>query len=244
MAKYSSSAQVIASLTQTVIQGASQATIPERDPQVPLISVYRFRTTVRLMDLKAILTTASQIAPLASALTAIVAAVFISRQVANIRRNREVDTLFKIIALADSERMREGIHWLTYEVNRTLTLQELVNDKETFSKFSRVVHLFETIGVIVNNGYISENLIFDKYGILVIAAWGKLRNQINVYRADWGSDEYAENFELLVSKYNSWARRTALKTAKGERVTLRDGRYLLNYERPKKHDDPVGTSSG
>lgn len=58
------------------------------------------------MNVREVLTIASQIAPILSALTAIIAAVFISRQIANIRHNREVDTLLKIIAVSDQDRTR------------------------------------------------------------------------------------------------------------------------------------------
>src|ERR1051325_4947791 len=150
------------------------------------------------MSAKDYLDIISKIAPLISALTAIVAAIFISRQIVNIRRNREVDTLFKVITLADSERMFEAKNWLLYERDKYPTLQQLKADREAFRKFSHMVHLFETMGVIVNNGYVSENLIFDKYGLFIIGAWDRLRPLIDAVKAEWQSEEYAENFAVMV----------------------------------------------
>src|SRR6185503_6240139 len=195
------------------------------------------------MDWRTVLSIASQSAPIGSLLAAIIGALFIVRQIANVRRSREVDTLLKIIALADDDKMREAITWLTYELNRTLTIQELIADRETFSKFSRAVHLFETMGVIVNNGYNKESLIFDKYGLLIIGAWGKLQGQIKTLRKEWESNEYAENFELLVSNYDRWAKKTRLKRAYGKRVTLDEGGTLLEYAKQtqdKQQPDQIG----
>jgi len=196
------------------------------------------------MQLNEFLTTASQLAPVISAFTAIVAAIFISRQVNNIRRNREVDTLFKLIDLVDSERMREAQDWLYYQLRHTVRLSQVKADKEVFRKFSNTVHLFETMGVIANHKLMSESLIFDKYGLLIIGAWHKLEHLINGHRLDSQSKEYAENFELLVSRYDHWARNFPLKALKGDRVRLRDGRHLLDYEGTQvKRDDSVGTGS-
>lgn len=134
------------------------------------------------MQLKEILEVVSYVAPAVSALTAIIAAIFISRQVAHIRRNREVDTLLKIIALSDNERTLEAKEWMMYELNQGITIQQLKADKETLAKFSQLVHLFETMGVLVNQNYIPKDLIFDKYGLFITGAWGKLQSYIVALR--------------------------------------------------------------
>jgi len=176
----------------------------------------------------------SLFAPIVSAITAIIAAVFVSWQISHIRRSREVDTLFKIIALSDLEDTREAKEWLMYELGKGLTIQQLKADKATMRKFGQVVHLFETMGVIVNRGYVSKDLVFDKYGLLIIGAWGKLQSPITAIRIESQNYEYAENFELLVSKYDIWARKTALKTSKGERVKLKEARHSLDYTKEKQ----------
>lgn len=177
--------------------------------------------------------TIAGIAPIISALTAIVAAIFISRQIANIRRNREVDTLLKIIALADHDRTREAREWIRRDLNSKLTIHQLEADPEQVAKFGQAIHFFETIAVLVNRGYISKQLVFDKYGLLIAGSWNKLQNLIDDYRREYQTFDYGENFEELASKYDVWAKKTPLKVTKGERLRLRETRDLLN-PKPKK----------
>jgi hypothetical protein len=171
----------------------------------------------------------SKVAPIFSTLIAFIAAIFISKQIANIRRNREVDTLMKIIALADGDRMRDARDWLIYELHNYSSAQELKADKEAMKKFSHIVHLFNTMGVLVNNRYIPERLVFDKYGLLLVGAWHRLENLISSMRVDSQSPEYAEHFELLVSKYDGWTKKHPLSTAKGKRMTLSEAKSYLDY---------------
>jgi len=180
------------------------------------------------MQLTDILQTLALIAPVISCLTAIIAAIFISKQVANIRRNREVDTLLKIIALSDNELTREAKQWMMYELNDTITIQQLKLNKEVMAKFSQLVHLFETMGVLVNLNYVPKDLIFDKYGLLIAGSWNRLQPLIKNLRIDLQTEEFAENFELMVSEYDSWASRVGLKVARGSRVRIRDARKFLD----------------
>lgn len=183
------------------------------------------------MHLVDILQIVSYIAVTVSALTAIIAAIFISRQVANLRRNREVDTLMKIIALSDSETTGQAKQWMMYELNPRVTFQQVKADKETMAKFSQLVHLFETMGVLVNRGYVPEDLVFDKYGLLIAGAWGKLRALILALRVHAQTEEFAENFELLVKEYDAWAHRVSLKVANGERVRVKEARSFLDHRK-------------
>lgn len=182
----------------------------------------------------------SKIAPIISASTAVIAAIFISRQIINIRRNREVDTLFKIITLSDSERMLEAKDWFIYELDENLTVKSLKADKEAMKNFSHIVHLFETMGVLVNNGYIPESLVFDKYGLFIIGSWRRLQHLIAAMRINLQSYEYAENFEELVSRYDNWAATHALKTVKGTRMSLREAGSFLNYKGEGNERDSQG----
>lgn len=178
----------------------------------------------------------SKIAPIASVLIALIAAIFISRQIINIRRNREVDTLLKIITLSDSDSMQEAKDWLRYDLQKYSSAEQLRGNKEALKNFSHIVHLFETMGVLVNNGYIPQKLIFDKYGLLIVGAWNRLQSLISAMRIHSQSYEYAENFELMVSRYDKWARKYPLKVAQGQRMKLRDGISYLDYG--GKEDEP------
>jgi len=171
----------------------------------------------------------SKLAPVFSALIALIAAIFISKQIANIRRNREVDTLMKLITLADSDRMSDARDWLIYELHNYSTAQELKANREAMKKFSHIVHLFNTMGVLVNNGYIPETLVFSKYGLLVAGAWNRLQTLISSMRLDSQSQEYAEDFQLLVSRYDGWTKKHPLKAAKGDRMKLTQAKSYLDY---------------
>jgi hypothetical protein len=190
------------------------------------------------MQVKDILQMISFVATTVSALTAVTAAIFVSRQIANIRRNREVDTLFKIISLSDDEKTYRAKERMKYDLRPELTFQELKQDKNTLGKFYQLVHFFETIGVVVSAGHVSEKLIFDKYGLFIIGSWGRLQNLIHSFRIDNQSYEYAENFQLLVSRYDRWAAKNKLKVITGERIRLNDARDFLDYrrEQPMNHN--------
>lgn len=177
------------------------------------------------------LDTLSKLAPVASAITAIIAAIFISRQIVNIRHNREVDTLFKIITLSDSDKMRDSKDWLIYESHNFPTIQDIKANKDAIKKFNHVVHLFETMGVLVSNGYIPEGLVFDKYGLLIVGAWGRLQTLIHAMRQNSKSDEYAENFQELVNRYEEWRKAHPLKIGKGDRMSLREATEYFAYGR-------------
>jgi hypothetical protein len=178
----------------------------------------------------------SKLAPILSSLIAFIAAIFISRQIANIRRNREVDTLFKIISLSDTDNMRAAKDWVVYESHRYPSAQHLKCDKTALKRFSDVVHLFGTMGVLVSGGYIPEKLIFDKYAMLMVGTWNRLQSLICGMRTDLRSLEYAENFELLVSRYDEWAKNNPLKTAEGERLKLIDGSLYETYFGGRNHE--------
>jgi hypothetical protein len=184
------------------------------------------------MSWQDILAIASQIAPILSALTAITAAVFISRQIANIRHNREVDTLLKIIAVSDQDRTREAKEWMMYELDpEGLTIDHLKSDKQSMAHFSQLVHLFETMGVLVNRKYIPKDLVFDKYGLFIAAVWGKLRKPIFALRESAQSPEFAENFEWLAIQYDLWAQSVPLKLTTGPRKSLKDSFDFLDHRK-------------
>lgn len=183
----------------------------------------------------------SKLAPIASAITAIIAAIFVSRQIVNIRRNREVDTLFKLITLSDSESMRDSKDWLIYELHKFPSIQDIRTDKDAIKKFTHIVHLFETMGVLVNNRYVHESLVFDKYGLLIAGAWGRLQPLISAMRDESQSYEYAENFEVLAQRYDKWAKDNPEKIGKRERLRLREARNYLSYGR---HDHESVDKSG
>jgi hypothetical protein len=184
------------------------------------------------MQLREVLVIASQIAPVMSTLTAIVAAVFISRQIANIRRNREVDTLLKIIAVSDQDRTRKAKEWMMYELDpKGLTIDHLKANRESMAHFSQLVHLFETMGVLVTRKYIPEELVFDKYGLFIAGAWGKLQGPIIALRTGSRSAEFAENFELLAREYDTWAQNVPLKLKRGARLSLSEASEFLDHRK-------------
>lgn len=176
-----------------------------------------------------------KIAPVISAIVSIIAAVFISRQIVNIRRNREVDTLFKIITLSDSDRMRECKEWFIFDFDNDVTFKELKNNREAFNKITHIIHLFETMGVLVNNKYISEHLVFDKFGLLIIGSWARLEPIIMSLRHGQNSYELAENFQTLVGKYEKWTENCPLKAERNKkRMNQNEAKNFLDI---KKDDE-------
>lgn len=66
----------------------------------------------------------------------------------------------------------------------------------------------ELIGVLVNKGLLSEDLLFDLYGSML---WEKVESIIHGLRKEANMPRLYENYEVCAKKYQSWAEKNPPK---------------------------------
>lgn len=164
---------------------------------------------------------AASVAVVFSALAAILAAVFVSRQVVHMRRSRELDAFLRVVAAGNEAVLREAADWIKYGMTPNLTYEEARADATIWHRISSVVHHFEMLGVIVDRGLVARDLIYDQLGPWLVGTWGKLEPVIQAHRSAKHEPSWCENFELLVVGYDNWARRHPPKFEKRARLSQR-----------------------
>jgi hypothetical protein len=151
------------------------------------------------------LSIAASISVILSAVAAIAAAWFIAVQIAHMKRVGEVDAFLRVLDAGNRDPVSSCSAWVKYEMPAELTYEEARNDRATWDKIGHVEHHFETIAILVDRGYISENLIYDQMGPWIAGTWAKLEHLIVAHRSAKRAPDYAENFEMLATRYDKWA---------------------------------------
>jgi hypothetical protein len=70
--------------------------------------------------------------------------------------------------------------------------------------FERFTSRFELEGILIEYGFLNEDLYYDRYGS-VEPEWEKSRPVVYGLRKEWGEPRYRENFELLAMRGGKWA---------------------------------------
>ncbi len=173
-------------------------------------------------SLSANLATISAIGVLISALAAAVAAIFVARQIFNMKKSREVDTFLRLIEAGNEDKIKNAADWIKYEMPNSLSYDEVKKDPQLWIRITTVCHYFEMIGVLVLHNFISKDLVYDQMGPWIMGTWAKIEHLVANHRAVKHAPDYCENFELLASGYFAWAKRNPAKLEKRARVTHRD----------------------
>jgi hypothetical protein len=105
----------------------------------------------------------------------------------------------------------DAINWVTYELN-VKTYEEFKEKypmgSNGFKKFNGYTAIFEMIGILVNRGLLSGELIYDAWGDL---HWGKVESVVHGMREEWKMPRLNENFEVMAKEYPEWAERNPPK---------------------------------
>jgi hypothetical protein len=171
------------------------------------------------VDLKAWLDLLAPIAVILSAFAGIVAALFVARQVAHMKRAREVDTFLRILDRGNSEPVCSAANWVKYEMAPDLSYDLARADLQVWQRIAAIEHHFETLGILVERKYVSRDLLFDQMGPWIAGSWAKLQAVIGAHRAARHTPDYAENFELLARSYEKWAEDHPAKLEKRSRAS-------------------------
>ena len=70
--------------------------------------------------------------------------------------------------------------------------------------FERFTSKFELAGILIEYGFLDENLYFDRYGDIQIE-WENSKSVIYGIRKEWNYPRFRENFELLAIRGRKWS---------------------------------------
>jgi hypothetical protein len=192
-----------------------------------------------MTDLKAWLDVLAPLAVILTAITGIAAAVFVSLQVAHMKRAREVDTFLRILEAGNREPLCSAANWVKYEMPSDLSYDQARRDRNIWLRISAVEHHFEMLGVLVERGYLSRDLVFDQMGAWIAGSWAKLQPVIGAHRAAQHAPTHGENFELLAKSYAEWAKSNPAKLEDRSRTTSEAIRDYYRRVLPNKGLQPT-----
>jgi hypothetical protein len=97
------------------------------------------------------------------------------------------------------------------------TIEEFENKypqgSREFQLFERFTSKFELAGLLIEYGFLDEDLYYDRYGGLQ-AEWERAKPIIYGIRKEWNDPRFRENFELLAKKGYEWLDRRPPKVSK------------------------------
>ena len=119
----------------------------------------------------------------------------------------DIDMLFKLAELYNTNYDYEATEWFWREYREITTFEEFRNKYPQGSKgaqlFERFTSKFELAGVLIEYGFLDENLYFDRYGA-VQTEWESTKSVVYGIRKEWNDPRFRENFELLAIRGSKW----------------------------------------
>jgi hypothetical protein len=120
----------------------------------------------------------------------------------------DINTLLKLAELYNTNYDFEIAEWFWGEYSKeTTSFEEFRNKYPQGSKgaqlFERFTSKFELAGVLIEYGFLDENLYFDRYGA-VQTEWESTKSVIYGIRKEWNDPKFRENFELLAIRGSKW----------------------------------------
>ena len=82
-----------------------------------------------------------------------------------------------------------------------------------FQLFERFTSKFELAGLLIEYGFLPEDLYYDRYGGLQ-AEWKRAEPIIQGIRKEWNDPRFRENFELLAKRGYGWLKNHPPKVEK------------------------------
>ena len=119
----------------------------------------------------------------------------------------DINMLLKLAELYNTDYDFEATEWFWKEYKETTTFEEFRNKYPQGSKgaqlFERFTSKFELAGILIEYGFLDENLYFDRYGA-VQTEWENTKLVIDGIRKEWNDPRFRENFELLAIRGSKW----------------------------------------
>jgi hypothetical protein len=119
----------------------------------------------------------------------------------------DINILLRIAEIYNTDYDFQAIEWFWGQLKDMSLFEEFRSKYPQGSKeaqlFERFTSRFELVGILVEYGFLNENLYFDRYGSLQIE-WEKAKPIIYGLRQEWNDPRFRENFELLAIKGKKW----------------------------------------
>jgi len=121
----------------------------------------------------------------------------------------DINMLLRIAELYNTSYDFEATEWFWgQQYKETASYEEFRNKHPQGSKgaqlFERFTSKFELAGVLIEYGFLDENLYFDRYGDIQIE-WENSKSVIYGIRKEWNYPRFRENFELLAIRGRKWS---------------------------------------
>ena len=134
-----------------------------------------------------------------------ISAFLIFLQLRRFRFSQEVTVALALYDRSTSPEMLAAASWVK-TMPASFSYENYLHTPEARQKIENLWYYFEFLGVLLNRGYVSEDLIFDQQGTFIAGMWDKTQGLIKARRLDRQSPEYMENFEILRDRYSKWAK--------------------------------------
>ena len=119
----------------------------------------------------------------------------------------DINMLLKLAELYNTNYDFEATEWFWKEYKEITNFEEFRNKYPQGSKgaqlFERFTSKFELAGILIEYGFLDENLYFDRYGA-VQTEWENTKLVIYDIRKEWNYPRFRENFELLAIRGSKW----------------------------------------
>jgi hypothetical protein len=129
------------------------------------------------------------------------------REIASTVTQDDINMLLKIAELYNTSYDFEAAEWFWGQYKETTSYEEFRDNYPQGSKgaqlFERFTSKFELAGVLIEYGFLDENLYFDRYGA-VQTEWENSKSVIYGIRKEWNYPRFRENFELLAIRGRKW----------------------------------------
>jgi hypothetical protein len=134
----------------------------------------------------------------------------------------DVDILFRLGEQYNTSYDFEASQWFWSKLHQNeipSTIEEFENKypqgSREFQLFERFTSKFELAGLLIENGFLDENLYYDRYGGLQ-AEWERAKPIIYGIRRQWNEPRFRENFEILAKRGKDWLEKNPPKVSGGK----------------------------
>jgi hypothetical protein len=121
----------------------------------------------------------------------------------------DVELMLKVASLYNTDYDFEASEWFWREFHENTFLEfrsKYPQGTKGAQLFERFTSRFEYFGVLIEYGFLNEDLFFDRYGSLQ-AEWEKAKPIVYGLRKEWNEPRFRENFELLARRGQKWLER-------------------------------------
>jgi hypothetical protein len=131
------------------------------------------------------------------------------RKVASAVTTDDINMLLRIAELYNTSYDFEATEWFWgQQYKEIINFEEFRNKYPQGSRgaqlFERFTSKFELAGILIEYGFLDENLYFDRYGDIQIE-WENSKSVIYGIRKEWNYPRFRENFELLAIRGRKWS---------------------------------------